>query len=93
MAESQSWTGVNLPEGAELLKKEVFTYTVRDQEFTIELFEQNDGKYYAIGVPKDDSRLIIYGSNIVDDKRTALQIVVNKIEREAGNLDYLDSDC
>jgi hypothetical protein len=93
MADANSWTGLRLPEGAQLVKKEVFTYTVREQEFKIELFEQHDGTYYAIGVPENDERLIIYGSSIVNDKRTALQIVVDKIEREAGNLDFLDNDC
>lgn len=93
MTETNNWVGVRLPEGAELLKKEAFTYSVREQEFLIEVFEQNDGKYYAIGVPQNDKRLIIYGSSIVDSKQMALQIVVDKIEREAGNLDYLDSDC
>ena len=79
------WNRVELPEGAELLKKELYDYNSEKGQFLIELFETIDGKFYAIGTNKDpDAKMIIYGSNVVYDKRMALQTVIEKIEREGA---------
>ncbi|UOF90437.1 hypothetical protein LSG31_21705 [Fodinisporobacter ferrooxydans] len=92
MTDNSHWSNVHVPEQAALLKKETYEYTVRERSFVIELFEQSDGMFYAIGVPKHEERLIIYGSNIVESRPKALQLVIDKIEREAGTLDYF-SEC
>ncbi|MCY0876687.1 MAG: hypothetical protein OWT28_10540 [Firmicutes bacterium] len=74
---------IKLPEGAELWRKENYAYTVAGQPFDIELFASQDDRYYAIGTPADKSRLIIYGSQIVNDELTALQQAIKKINRDA----------
>ncbi|WP_018131063.1 hypothetical protein [Effusibacillus pohliae] len=80
-----TWSEVELPEGAELLKKELYDYNSEKGQFLIELFETIDGKFYAIGTNKNpDAKMIIYGSNVVYDKRMALQTVIEKIEREGA---------
>jgi len=85
MAEQPTWKEVELPEGAELLKKEIYEYNSEKGRYLIELFETMDGKFYAIGTDKDpDAKLIIYGSNVVYDKRMALQTVIEKIDREGA---------
>lgn len=83
MSQSNSWHSVELPEGAELLKKEWFDYNSEKGQFQIELFETSTGKFFAIGTPKDPAaKMIIYGSNVMDDKVKALQIAIDKIERD-----------
>lgn len=83
MTEQPAWSGVELPEGTELLKKELYDYNSPKGRFLIELFETVDGKYYAIGTDKNpEAKMVIYGSNVVSNKLMALQTVIEKIERE-----------
>jgi hypothetical protein len=85
MADQPTWHGAELPEGAELLKKELFDYNSEKGQFQIELFETVRGQFYAIGTNKDpDAKMIIYGSNVVSNKLMALQTVIEKIEREGA---------
>jgi hypothetical protein len=78
----QNWNEAEIPEGGALLRKELFEYSNEKGRYDIELFEDTEGKFYAIGVPKDDERMIIYGSNVVASRAMALSIVMDKIERE-----------
>ena len=82
-----NWKTLNLHEGAELFRKEQFLYHIADQDYTIELFESIKGEYYAIGLPANSDKLMIYGSSIVNDPVKALQQTLRKIDRDAENLD------
>jgi hypothetical protein len=73
---------VRIPEGCMLKRKQLFEYTTPHHVYDIELFEQQDGTFYAIGLPRDEERWVVYGSNIVDTAEQALQILVDKIQRE-----------
>jgi hypothetical protein len=84
MAETRTWRQLDLPAGAQLLRKEVFEYASDQGEFIIELFENANGEFYAIGTPRHSDKLIIYGSPTVSDSFLAMQTVIEKIERE-GN--------
>ncbi|MCL6515427.1 hypothetical protein [Alicyclobacillus sp.] len=76
------WSGVPVPEGCVLRRKQVFEYTTPDDVYRVELFENPDGSCYAIGVPEHSERLIVYGSNVVDSPELALRILTDKIRRE-----------
>ncbi|HEU4963813.1 MAG TPA: hypothetical protein VFV52_08170 [Bacilli bacterium] len=77
------WTEAEVPEGGgTLLKKELYEYHTQKGEYQIELFERMNGECYAIAVPKDDERLIVFGSNITTSKALALSVVMEKIERD-----------
>jgi hypothetical protein len=78
----REWTEAEVPEGGKLVKKELYEYQAEKGDYDIELFETMDGQFYAIGIPRDDERLIVYGSNITASKALALSIVMDKIERE-----------
>ena len=82
MAEMGTWRDVRLPDGAELLRKELFSYRVDSEWFDIELFENRDGQYYAIGTPGDKTRLIVYGSAVTADPQRALEQALQKINRD-----------
>lgn len=72
---------VAVPEGCTLRRKEQFDYTTLYNQYAIELFFNQDGTCYAVAVP-NSGRLIVYGSSIVKDPQQALQMVIDKIERE-----------
>ncbi|MCL6548755.1 MAG: hypothetical protein K6T30_07575 [Alicyclobacillus sp.] len=72
---------VRLPDGCTLRRKHTFEYTTPDSLYDIELFENTDGTWYAIGVPREGP-LVVYGSNVVGDAVMALQVVIDKIRRE-----------
>jgi hypothetical protein len=78
------WHSVPVPNGCTLRRKQVFEYTTPEQTYRVELFENPDGTCYAIGVPEDSERLIVYGSNVVDSPELALRILIDKIRRESG---------
>lgn len=71
---------------AQLLRKELFHYDLNGQTFIIELFERQDGLFYAIGTPTDDTRLFVFGSSLVADKALALRQAIHKIDREVLGL-------
>jgi hypothetical protein len=75
------FASVEIKEGNFLRKKELFEYTTPANIYDIELFQNQDNTFYAIGVPRE-GRIVVYGSAIVDDSRSALQTVIDKIHRE-----------
>jgi hypothetical protein len=78
---------IKLQPHAQLLRKELFHYELNAQTFVIELFERQDGLYYAIGTPTDDTRLFVFGSSVVTDRAIALRQAIHKIDREVLGLD------
>lgn len=78
----KEWQEAEVPEGGTLLRKETYEYQTEKGEYDIEVYENLKGEFYAIGVPRHDERLIIYGSNITTSRALALSVVMDKIERE-----------
>lgn len=77
-----SWHSVRLPEGCALVRKHSFEYTTAANLYDLALYEHQDGSWHAIALPRGGSRVIIYGSNVVDTAQMAIQVVVDKIRRE-----------
>lgn len=50
--------------------------------YDIELYENTDATFYAIGVPRDTERVVVYGSSVVSSRQVALQSLLDKIARE-----------
>lgn len=82
VSETTSWIELELPEDAELMRKEWYTYRVGNQWFDIELFEKTTGQFYAIGTPSNKDKLIIYGSAVVAEAKDALRQAIQKINRD-----------
>ncbi|WDL97961.1 hypothetical protein [Alicyclobacillus sp. ALC3] len=80
--DSLSWHAVRLPEGSTLVRKHTFEYTTAANMYDLELYEHQDKTWHAIALPRGGSRVIIYGSNVVDTAQMAIQVVVDKIRRE-----------
>lgn len=80
-ASSVPFASVRVPTDGTLRRMDVFEYTTATQMYKIELYENQDSTWYAIGVPRD-GKMVVYGSNIVSTAEQALQTVVDKIERE-----------
>lgn len=72
---------VRTPEGCTLKRVHHFEYTTPDQLVDISLYENQDGSYYAIGIPRSE-RVVVYGSQVVQSGTMAMEIVLDKIERE-----------
>jgi len=85
--ESQSFHHVKVPEGCTLRRKEVFEYTTTNHVFDIELFENQNHTYYAIGVPRDAKRIMVFGTREMDEAHLALKSLVDKIRREEALID------
>jgi hypothetical protein len=81
MQEKQWFQEVNVPNLHQLKKKETFEYTTSHQIYDIEIFYEQSGECYVIGIPKE-GRLIVYGSPVVENPQSALQIVIDKIQKE-----------
>ncbi|MDQ0189003.1 hypothetical protein JI721_02020 [Alicyclobacillus cycloheptanicus] len=77
-----NWQAVTLPEGCTLRRKETFEYVTAANIYDMELFQTQENMWYAIAIPREGERLIIYGSNEVQSAQMAIQIVVDKIARE-----------
>jgi hypothetical protein len=73
---------LRLPQGAKLAKKELFEYVTPDNIYDIELYTQLDGNCYAIGLPREGEKLIVYGSSVVPAPEVAIQNVIDKITRD-----------
>lgn len=71
-----------------LRKKEFYEYTTPDNVFDIELYQNQDGTCYAIGVPREGEKLIVYGTNIVNSTAQALQQLLRKIEKQGFDRDF-----
>lgn len=74
---------VPTPEGCILRRKELYEYITPDNAYDVELYENSDGTFYAIGLPRDGERVIVYGSNVMDTADEAMHILVDKIRRES----------
>ncbi|MDB5083531.1 MAG: hypothetical protein JWN30_417 [Bacilli bacterium] len=79
---NSNWLEVKLPADISLTKKEVFELSHPSGTYEIELFTSHNGECWAIGVPKNDAKFIVYGSPIVGNTKQALEIVIDKISRE-----------
>lgn len=79
-----NWQSTQIPEGMSLTKKEFFELSHPSGIYEIELFSTHKGECWAIGVPREDTRFIVYGSPVVNHPQDALQIVIQKINRETG---------
>lgn len=82
MSEASPWQAQQLPEDAELMRKEWYTYRVGDEWFDIELFEKTTGNFYAIGTPANKDKMTIYGSAVVAEAKDALRQAIQKINRD-----------
>jgi len=80
--EEKAFYRLRLPEGCNLKRKETYEYTTPDYTYDVDLYENTDGTFYSIGVPRDSERLVVYGSNMMPSAERALQILVDKIKRE-----------
>jgi len=79
---TQGWfQSIRTPEGCILRRKETLEYTTAYNIYDVELYENQDGTYYAVGVPRE-GKFIVYGSPIVETALTAVQTVIDKIKRE-----------
>ncbi len=87
-----NFSNVRVPEGCSLRRKELYEYTTPNNVYDVELYENADGTFYAIGIPRDGHRLVVYGSNIVQSGEMALQILVDKIRREGVDVLFGQAD-
>jgi hypothetical protein len=85
-SESSGLSQIQTPSGCTLRRKEQYEYVTPNNVYNVELFENQDGTFYAVGVPRDSQRLIVYGSSIVSSRQHALQMLVDKIQREGSLL-------
>lgn len=76
-----AFTQIEVPEGTSVRRVERFEYTTPTHLYDIELFEEQDGTFYAIGIPRAD-KVVVFGSNRVPRAEQALQTVIDKIQRE-----------
>ncbi|MCL6625455.1 MAG: hypothetical protein K6T68_02570 [Alicyclobacillus shizuokensis] len=79
----EAFRSVTVPENTFLRRKESYEYTTADNIYDIELFANQDGTYYAIGVPREGGRLVVYGSRELPSAQEALQELLDKIHRQA----------
>lgn len=86
--EPEAFQGVPLTEGSFLRKKELYEYTTPDNVYDVELYMNQDGTCYAIGIPREGERLIVYGTNVVPSADLALKQLLQKIERQGFDRDF-----
>lgn len=75
-------TSLKTGDGCVIRRKEIYEYVTPDSMYDIELYENTDETFYAIGVPRGAERVVVYGSSIVSSRRVALQSLLDKIGRE-----------
>ena len=80
------FASLDVPDGCTLRRKQQFEYTTPTQMYNIELFENQDGTFYAIGIPKS-GKMVVYGSNVTKSPTIAMRVVLDKIEREAPHFE------
>lgn len=71
-----------------LRKKEFYEFTTPDNVFDIELYQNQDGTCYAIGIPREGEKLIVYGTNVVSGTAQALTQLIHKIERQGFDREF-----
>ena len=81
---------LRMPEGCSLRRKETFDYVTPGYAYSVELFQNADDTWYAIAVPQESERLVVYGSSVLPSAQHALQALVDKIRREG--MDQLFGD-
>lgn len=79
---NQATPSLTVPEGCFLRKKTLYEYTTPDNVYDVELFENEDGSAYAIGIPREGRRVLILGTPVLPDKERAMQAFIAKVERE-----------
>jgi hypothetical protein len=85
MARTPEWAkGVAVPAGHQLRRKEQYEYTTPEAVYDIEVFEGTDGTWYAVGVPREGDKLVVYGSPVVDSRSEAIGHVLAKIRQYAS---------
>lgn len=77
-----SFATIEIPSECSLYRTETFEYRTPLGTYDIELFEQQDGQFYAIGLPRYEERVVVYGSNVVSSASLALASLIEKIERD-----------
>ncbi|MCL6453595.1 MAG: hypothetical protein K6T78_08215 [Alicyclobacillus sp.] len=65
-----------------LRRKELYEYVTPEALYDVELYENSDGTYYAVAVPRDVERIVVYGSSVCSTAAAAMQSVMDKIHRE-----------
>lgn len=73
---------LRMPEGCNIRRKETFEYLTPQYIYNIELFQNADNTWYAIAIPRDSDRLVVYGSSVLSSAQLALQSLLDKIKRE-----------
>ncbi|QSO49165.1 hypothetical protein [Alicyclobacillus mengziensis] len=73
---------LRMPEGCNIRRKETFEYLTPHYTYNIELFQNADNTWYAIAIPRDSDRLVVYGSSVLSSAHLALQSLLDKIQRE-----------
>ncbi|MCL6631578.1 MAG: hypothetical protein K6T63_03020 [Alicyclobacillus herbarius] len=74
-----AFRSVSVPQGTFLRQKLLYEYTTADNIYDVELFVNQDDTYYAIAVPRESERLVVYGSRVLPSAEEALQELIHKI--------------
>lgn len=82
LGKQNGWQHVKVPNECTLRIKESFEYTTPVNLYDLTAYGNQDGSWYAIALPRDGERVIIYGSNVMPTAQMAIQVVVDKIHRE-----------
>lgn len=80
--EQAPFQNVPIPEGSFLRKKEFYEYTTPDNVYDIEVYFNQDDTCYAIGIPREGEKLIVYGTSTVNDAELALKQLLQKIQHQ-----------
>lgn len=79
--------GIKLPEGSRLRRKEVFEYTTPTHTFDVEMYESQEPTWYAIAVPREAERLMVFGTRELNTPEAAMKSLIDKIRREENLID------
>lgn len=73
---------LRIPDECALRRKETFEYITPGYSYNVELYQNSDGTWYAIGIPRDSERMVVYGSSVLSSAKLAMQNLIDKIKRE-----------
>lgn len=82
LGNEDGWQHVKVPNECTLRIKQSFEYTTPVNLYDLTAYGNQDGSWYAIALPREGERVIIYGSNVMPSAQMAIQVVVDKIHRE-----------